>query len=328
MPVDPPAANPLWNTPHLLQTEAWGALKTGFGWQWLTVAETVVLLRRLPLGLTLAYIPRGPRLAWDDPAAAAAALAAVHTACRARGAIFLKIEPDLPDTPAHTATLAGLGFHPSPQTIQPRRSLIVDLRGTEEDVLGRMRQKTRYNIRLAPKKQVTCRATDDVAAFNALLQVTGRRDGFGVHTPAYYEAAYARFHPSGQCALFLAEYAGAPLAGVMAFHLAGRAWYFYGASSDHERQRMAPYLAQWEAMRWARAQGAQVYDLWGVPDEDEAALEAGFETRSDGLWGVYRFKRGWGGHLVRTVGAWDRPYQPALYQAYRLYLRLRRTSLS
>ena len=130
--------------------------------------------------------------------------------------------------------------------------------------------------------------------------------------------------PAGQCELVLAQYQGEPLAGVMVFVHGQSAWYFYGASSDRERNRMAPYLAQWEAMRWAKDHGALSYDLWGVPDADEAALEAEFETRHDGLWGVYRFKRGFGGRLVRTIGAWDRVYNPMLYGAYQGYLKLNR----
>jgi lipid II:glycine glycyltransferase (peptidoglycan interpeptide bridge formation enzyme) len=76
-------------------------------------------------------------------------------------------------------------------------------------------------------------------------------------------------------------------------------------------------------MRWAKARGALSYDLWGVPDEDEAILEAEFDQRHGGLWGVYRFKRGFGGRLVRTVGAWDRVYNPWMYQVYQMYLQTR-----
>jgi len=321
---------------HLLQTTAWGQLKSEFGWSAEVVrapagdghaaAGALMLYRRLPLGLSLAYVPRGPVLDWAEAGRAAALLPALDQAARRRRAICLKWEPELADTALHRELLAGLGFRPSPHTVQPQRSLVVDLRPDEAALLAAMKPKTRYNIGLARKKDVSVRpaaADDDVEKFVALMAATGARDGFGVHAPDYYRRAYALFAPLGQCALFLAEYAGQALAGVMAFALGGRAWYFYGASSDHERQRMAPYLAQWEAMRWAKAQGAASYDLWGVPDEDEAALEAGFEARHDGLWGVYRFKRGFGGRLVRTVGAWDRVYNPLLYRAYLAYLRRR-----
>jgi lipid II:glycine glycyltransferase (peptidoglycan interpeptide bridge formation enzyme) len=83
---------------------------------------------------------------------------------------------------------------------------------------------------------------------------------------------------------------------------------------------MPAYLLQWEAIRWARAHGCVEYDLWGVPDTDEAELEESFTTRADGLWGVYRFKRGFGGQLRRASGPWDRIYRPMLYRFYRWWV--------
>jgi lipid II:glycine glycyltransferase (peptidoglycan interpeptide bridge formation enzyme) len=118
----------------------------------------------------------------------------------------------------------------------------------------------------------------------------------------------------------MAEYDGRPLAALMTFALGETAAYLYGASSEDERQRMPAYLLQWEAMRWAREKGCVEYDLWGVPDEDEETLEAEFSARSDGLWGVYRFKRGFGGRLVRWAGAFDSVLIPPLY---RLFTHLR-----
>jgi len=313
---------------HILQTSAWGRLKSDYGWQAETVqsgqAGALILFRRMR-GLTLAYVPRGPLANWDDRPQLTALVADLDTVCRRRGAFCVKWEPDLPDDPGCAQTLRELGFRPSPQTVQPRRSLIVDLAGSEAEILGRMKQKTRYNIGLAAKKGVLARRAESAASlddFTQLIAATSERDGFGTHAPGYYRRAYALFQPAGQCELILADYQGEPLAGVMVFVHGQNAWYFYGASSDRERNRMAPYLAQWEAMRWARAQGVLSYDLWGVPDADEAALEAEFETRHEGLWGVYRFKRGFGGRLVRSVGAWDRVYNPVIYGAYQAYLKI------
>ena len=79
---------------------------------------------------------------------------------------------------------------------------------------------------------------------------------------------------------------------------------------------MPTYLLQWEAIRWAKGKGCQSYDLWGIPDAPEAELEDAFMERSDGLWGVYRFKRGFGGEVQRTIGTFDRVYQPLLYKLY------------
>jgi lipid II:glycine glycyltransferase (peptidoglycan interpeptide bridge formation enzyme) len=307
---------------HLLQTGAWGDFKAEFGWQAVRVRSgqtgAQILFRRLPLGFTFAYVPKGP--AGPDWAGL---WPAVDRVCRKKRAVLLKVEPDLAEPAPPQAAAQFRGFIPNADPIQPRRTLVLDLSGAEEHWLARMKQKTRYNIRLAEKKGVAVQPSGDVDAFYRLMEVTGRRESFGVHSRDYFRRAYEIFHPGGRCELFLAEYAGQPLAGLMVFARGSRAWYFYGASNEEERSRMPAYLLQWEAMRWARDRGCRSYDLWGVPDAEEETLEAGFQGRSDGLWGVYRFKRGFGGALVRSVGAWDRVYLP-VYPLYRWWARRRR----
>ena len=309
---------------HVLQTAEWGELKAGFGWQPVRLvsgdAGVQILFRRLPLGFTLAYIPKPlafgnePAMPDDTPPSAVLGLwSEIDQVCRQKHAIFLKLEPDAWDGPA--APLPS-SFSPSPHNIQPPRTIILSLAGSEDEILNRMKQKCRYNVRLAEKKGVTVRAWDDLDGFHRLMQVTGGRDGFGVHSLAYYKKAHALFHPAGTAELLVAEFEGKPLAALMVFAVGRRAWYLYGASTDEERNRMPAYLLQWEAMRWARAHGCTEYDLWGVPDADEATLEAGFETRHDGLWGVYRFKRGFGGEVKRAAQALDRVYVPWLYRLY------------
>jgi lipid II:glycine glycyltransferase (peptidoglycan interpeptide bridge formation enzyme) len=149
-----------------------------------------------------------------------------------------------------------------------------------------------------------------------MMLVTGGRDGFGVHSLEYYKRAYEFLHPKGLGEILLAEYDGKPLAALFVACNGHRAYYLYGASTDEERNRMPTYLLQWEAMKWAKARGCEEYDLWGIPDEDETTLEANFESRHDGLWGVYRFKRGFGGELKRAAQAMDRVYNPLLYWVY------------
>ena len=306
---------------HILQTGEWGELKSAFGWEPVRLVLDVgpgvqILFRRLPLGLTLAYLPK-PVFSDQQSAFSRRFWTEVDATCKMRRAVFLKIEPDLwsesSQTDLHNTQYA---MRKSPQNIQPPRTLIVDLRGTEDEILARMKQKTRYNIRLASKKDVTVRSWDDLPTFHQMMLVTGGRDGFGVHSLEYYQRAYDLFHPTGMAELLVAEYEGVPLAALMVFARGRRAWYMYGASTDEERNRMPTYLLQWEAMRWARSKGAEEYDLWGVPDEDDETLEAQFTERNDGLWGVYRFKRGFGGELKRAIQAMDRVYNPLLYKLY------------
>jgi lipid II:glycine glycyltransferase (peptidoglycan interpeptide bridge formation enzyme) len=179
-----------------------------------------------------------------------------------------------------------------------------------------MKQKTRYNIRLARRKGVVIRETCDIDIFYRLMEVTGERDAFGVHSRDYYQRVLDLFEPRGHCRLLCAEFEEQPLAGLIVFVYGKRSWYFYGASSNEHRHLMPTYLLQWKAMQWAREQGSTEYDLWGVPDNDQETLEANFLERRDGLWGVYRFKRGFGGGLRRAVQSWDRVYNPILYKLY------------
>lgn len=346
---------------HVLQTSPWAELKAAFGWQpqrlmldhyreetiqgslpdewcwnaWQDADESgrrpagggQILYRNLPGGLgQLAYVPCGPLVDWQDREVVSKLLQGIQEAARAQGALALTLEPCLLDEAAIRELLADHGFIPSPLgSVQPRRTIVVDISGEESDILAAMKSKTRYNIRLAGRKGVVVREAEvaDLPAFERLMATTAERNEFGVHDPAYYEHAYRLFVPRGWARLLLAEVEKEAVAALMVFALGKRAWYFYGASANVHRKKMPTYLLQWEAIRWARSRGCTEYDLWGIPDEDEEALEAQFTQRSDGLWGVYRFKRGFGGRVERTVGAWDLPLNAVRYRLYTLATRVR-----
>jgi lipid II:glycine glycyltransferase (peptidoglycan interpeptide bridge formation enzyme) len=307
---------------HLLQTRAWGELKSAFGWKVIHLkAEDngcQVMLKRIFPGISMAYIPKGPVVQdWQ------VLIPEIDHSCRRHKASFVKIEPDEWEN-LDQPTQPPDGYIRTSHSIQPLRTAIINLVGDDNSILGGMKQKTRYNINLALRKGVIVSAISDINLFHSLMEVTSKRDGFNVHSLAYYQKAYDLFHPRGGCELFLASYELEPLAALMVFAHGYRAWYLYGASSDLHRDRMPNYLLQWEAMRWARNQGCTEYDLWGIPDVEESTLEQNFQARSDGLWGVYRFKRGFGGEVRRGVGPWDRIYNPVLYKLYRMWLRARR----
>jgi lipid II:glycine glycyltransferase (peptidoglycan interpeptide bridge formation enzyme) len=313
---------------HILQSSQWGRLKERFGWQAARIAiedrgqllaGAQVLFRPLPLGLqTIAYVPKGPMTDWANEEVTQALLETLHHLCRQRHAIFLKIEPDLAEDPIVAQKLTELGFRASPQTVQPRCTILLDLTPDLEAILARMKSKTRYNIRLAARKGVMVRegTSEDLPDFYRLMQITSERDRFGIHSESYYEVVYQLFAPRGLAKLFLATFEDKVLAGLMAFAFGQRAWYMYGASSNEHRNLMPNHLLQWEAIKWAKERGCLTYDMWGVPDEEEEVLEREFLKRSGGLWGVYRFKRGFGGQVVHYLGAYDYVYSPLLYWLY------------
>jgi peptidoglycan pentaglycine glycine transferase (the first glycine) len=332
---------------HVLQTSRWARLKSGFGWDAgravvragpgtdaPIVAGASLLFRRLPWGQTLAYAPKGALVDWHDAAQVRVLLAEVRRVCRARRAALLKIEPDLPDSPDLSQCLASYGWRPSPQRVQPLSTIVLDMADDPETILARMKPKWRYNIRLAERKGVTVRAGGkaDLPAIQKLLEVTGARDGFGVHDPSYYAAATDLFtegdapSPADLMTWLVAEHEGELLAAIAVFGFGRAAWYMWGASGEESRNLMPNHALQWAAMQWARARGCTVYDLWGIPAEvgDDPARYAEPESWGQGgLWGVYRFKQGFGGRVVRFTGAWDLPLSAPGYALYRLALRVR-----
>jgi lipid II:glycine glycyltransferase (peptidoglycan interpeptide bridge formation enzyme) len=252
----------------------------------------------------------------------------IDRVCQENNAIVLYIEPDDWETDFNATPLISKGFEKSQISIQPRRTILVSLAGEEEEWLERMKQKTRYNIRLAEKKDVVIKKTADVAAFNQLMKVTGERNAFGIHNDEYYRNVYGQFSTGDMCELLIAYYQGTPLAGLMVFFRGNRAWYFYGASSDLERNRMPAYLLQFEAMRLAKEHGCSIYDMWGVPDLDEEILEDQFTSRNDGLWSIYRFKRGFGGEMKRSTGVYHKVFRRIPYHLYQIMYKLKKRELA
>ena len=186
-----------------------------------------------------------------------------------------------------------------------------------------MKQKTRYNIRLAEKKDIIIRQSSDIEIFNQLMKLTGERNEFGIHQDDYYRKAHQRFSQRDMCQLLIAYYQDNPLAALILFYKGSRAWYFYGASGNQERNRMPAYLLQFEAMKTAKEKGCEIYDLWGIPDFQRHILRNISLRKNEGLWSVYRFKRGFGGSIKRSAGVF-KILKPIPYQLYLMAFHLRK----
>ncbi|NTU86039.1 MAG: aminoacyltransferase [Chloroflexales bacterium] len=317
----------------LLQQSSWGDLKAGAGWRARRLAVLgadgrlvagASLLLRSQYGLSVAYTPRGPLFA-GEPAADRLLVAGLERAARRARAILLRLEPNLTeDDPAADATHTWLllqGLRPAP-TIQPRSSVHVDLRRPEEAILAACSKGHRADIRRAGREGVAVRVggDEDLGAFYTIMRSTGERAAFGIHAEPYYRAAWRLFQPRSR--LLLAELGGRPVAAHLVFADAHCGRYLYSGADEQGLKSGANHLLEWHALRWARELGCASYDLWGIPDAlgraaaapDEAARAAlEEEARADPLIGVYRFKKGFGGQIVRYLPAYDRALIAPLY---------------
>ncbi len=319
---------------HFLQTWEWGEVKRGMGWQPLPLvlekdgeikASLLILKRRLPLpGLKrcIFYAPRGPVADLESQECCQALFAGAERVAKDHGAIFLKIDPDVPIAEeGFKNILSQCKFHRNDtgmdfEGVQPAFVFQLNIQPSAVKLMENMHSKTRYNIKLAQKKGVTIREAvgkEDLPAFYAILQETAERDRFLIRGYEYFDMIWDQMVENGLAQIFLAEYQGRIISATLALILGKKTWYLYGASSNEYRNVMPNYLIQWEMIRWAQERGCTVYDFRGVSgDLDE----------SNPLYGLYRFKKGFNGDMIEFMGDWDRVYSPFFYFAWTRILPL------
>ncbi|MHB8903936.1 MAG: lipid II:glycine glycyltransferase FemX, partial [Patescibacteria group bacterium] len=234
------------------------------------------------------------------------------------GALFLRFEPLEFDGQELTGTKF---FFRKTIDLQPAKTLILDLKQSEEELLKAMHQKTRYNIRLAEKKGIIIKESEidktgvadsaDLKEFWRLLKTTGQRDNFRLHSFSHYEKLLEinKTRP-GFIKLFLAQFEGKNIAaGIFSFY-GNKVTYLHGASDNKFRNLMAPYLLQFSLIQKARAENYLYYDFYGIDEQK---------------WpGVTRFKLGFGGRVFKYGGTYDLIFKPGFYRLYELFRKLRR----
>lgn len=323
----------------LLQTSQWAAVKARGGWEafpklWKksdgTVEAAALVLKRplklgpLPIGGCFLYVPRGPLMDWKDAELRDRVMKDLAEFGKQQHALFVKVDPDVPVSFGEPGTetfrtvpegqdllkyYQDHGWVHSPQQIQFANSVWINTEPGEDALLTNMKQKTRYNVRLAEKKGVRVRrgGPEDFEALAGLYAETSSRDGFLIRDKAYYLDVWQRFYSAGMLTPLIAEVEGQMIAAVMIFITGTTARYVYGMSGPDHREKMPNYLLQWEAIKLAKEKNCTLYDLWGAPDEF---------NEDDRMWGVYQFKRGLGGDVVITPGAWDLPLNKPGYKLF------------
>jgi len=272
----------------------------------------------------LMYCTKGPWLPWHDEEAVRTFFGGVLDAARREGAHTVKIEPEVLEKQEYVKVLLGeIGFRKARYDLNQKTTMFVDLNHPEEDLLAGMKGKTRYNTRLAARKGVEVVQPDFEESwdtFYGLMKATARRAGYPIRrSEGYLRDNMRAMHDAGRGHLFFAVCEGTPLAGLYTYTFGKKCWYIHGGSSDEKRNLMPNYLLQWEVMRWAKRRGLAYYDMVGVPRPENL-------NENDSLWGVYRFKAGFGGEIADFLGCLDLPVKQmraaAWYRFEPLYYRL------
>lgn len=306
---------------HILQAWEWGDFKARWGWtptrlQWQSADGAVVaaaqLLRRAiprtPFGI--GYVPKGPLFDDANPSLAETVLRDVEAEARRQRCLFVKIDPDILASNGALMDLLERRGWVRGEPIQFPNTGVVDVTPDEDTLLANMKQKWRYNIRLAERRGVVIKngTPDEFSTFYRLYAETAARDGFLIRPEAYYFDVWNDFYTKGLADLLLATVDDDPIAGMVLFRFGTRVWYFYGASSDRHRETMPNHALQWAAIRWAKSVGATEYDLWGAPTD--------LNDPNDGMAGVWRFKVGFNPDFRAQIGAWDFPVNRLAYRLY------------
>ena len=317
---------------HISQTTDHWSLNTGHCVAATMILKKQILNRGFVARSSILYAPKGPLLDWRNTALRTRVLNDLQSFAKQQSAIFLKVDPDIllgrgvPNSEgdvtensgqAARSELTRRGWVYSSDQIQFQNTVLIDLSATEEEMLARMKPKTRYNVRLAEKKGVIVRVgtANDLPMLYKMYAETSIRDGFVIRDENYYMTVWKLFMQDQPSTFdlrpstipLIAEVDNTPISAIFLFMFADRAYYVYGMSRSLHREKMPTYILQWEAMKRAKANGCSAYDLWGAPEEF---------NESDSMWGVYRFKEGLGGEVVRTLGAYDFAPSKLWYKLY------------
>lgn len=319
----------------ILQTWEWGLIKSNYGWRpdyyvkkdssGIPEAAALILSREQRLSkfgplLRILYVPHGPLLNWNNLDIVKETFDYLKKYSEEQNTVYIKTDPQFilsrssdEASQKNEITASNLwkyfnqsGWLYSRQQIQFKNTFWIDLTQSEDELLSNMKQKTRYNIRLAEKKGVEVRqgSSEDFDLIYKMYSATSARDGFIIRPKEYYFHLWNTFMEAGMAVPLIAEVQGEPVGALFLFYFDQKSYFLYGMSKDLHRDKMPNYILQWEAIRLSKSLGCRIYDLWGAPDIFDP---------SDRMWGVYKFKEGLGGEVVQTLGAYDFPTSKLAY---------------
>jgi lipid II:glycine glycyltransferase (peptidoglycan interpeptide bridge formation enzyme) len=324
---------------HLLQSYQWGelnkylgghiyrlgALEHGHvvGVMMLTISPVPIPIPVPGVRFNWLYCSRGPTVEHPDSPALAALIESVQKIARAEHAVVLRLEPNIADDDPQIdrwiEAYHDLGFQTNPYAIHGRRSWVLDIRPGDEQLLANFKMTWRQNVRIAERKGVIIREAENDADFDAyyeLLKITSERDAFFIHNKDYHREILRQFAGQGDAVLYLAEHEGEAIGAKMLIRYGDWCWDMFGASSNSKRNLKPNYLLQYRCIQWAKTRGCSYFDFRTIPE----LLEPGEE-----MWGVYEYKKGFGGFSRLNMPTQDYVYRPLIYNAWRKSVEIRRT---
>lgn len=319
---------------HLLQSYEWGELLKYLGRRIHRLGALdgehlvgTMLLSVAPVPMSGGYLNwlycvRGPTVEGLDSLALTPLLECAHKIAHQVRAVVLRVEPNIadadPDMDRWLAIYHKHGFRTNPTAIHGRRSWVLDIRPSAEHLLSEFKTTWRQNVRSAERKGVVIREAKsdaDITTYYQLLKLTSERDAFFIHNEEYHREILRHFRGKGDAVLYLAEHEGEAIAAKMLIRFGDWCWDMFGASANVKRNLKPTYLLQYRCIQWAQAQGCSYFDFRTIPE----ILEPGEE-----LWGVYEYKRGFGGFSRLSLPTQDYVYRPVIYTAWQMLVDLKR----
>ncbi len=288
------------------------------------IAAMSLVIKRLA-GFSMLYAPRGPVSDPYDVTALKLLMDEIKSFAKANRAFVLRFDPETVYDDDLVTQYQALGLKVRGRgtdknaLIQPLYNMILNLAGeTEENLLARFSQKTRYNINLSRRKGVTVTfgtTEDELKVFYELYEIMSIRNRLVIRSYAYFQDMMRAFE--GRIRIYLTRHEDDYLSGAVAIMYGDKLWYIYGASSNEKRNLMPNYLMQWEMIRWGLENNIHRYDFGGIFEID----------KEDGL---YKFKEGFCREegVTELIGEVDKVYKPLVYKLFTdVYPRLQKLKI-
>ncbi len=309
----------------IFQTKEWEQFKLSTGYQksyWLD--DILILQKDVALSRTMLYSPMVSKAQVESiklKVESEGFINQIRKIAKENNAIFYRLELDI------TASM-GEGilrqvrddknnniFEKSFEEMQPEYTLTLDLTKSEEDILVQMKQKGRYNIKIADKHKVKVNKSRKIDNFYTLYKQTAKRQKITFRGKQYFQKMIDLLEPKGYCEVFEASVEEKILATAIITFYKGQATYMFGSSSRELNKAMAPYKLHWEIIKEAKARNCREYDFFGVAPEN----------MPNHPWaGVTSFKEKFGGERKEKIGSYDLILKPFEYKIFKIAEKVRR----